>query len=147
MKFDKEGREVPDPRPVAVPIGFRRPESLTNQIRRMVRNELSQVAAARGVESFREANDFELEDDAEDFLTPYEVQGMREEIPDEGALAGGNGDGGSVERGAGGKDDGAGAAPVQRQAVAGAGEDQRAAPDGAAPASPVGQRSGKPAAG
>lgn len=61
--FDKEGREHPDPTPVAMPIGFEKPESLEEKIRRLTRNEAAIMAQARGQETFEEADDFDVEDD------------------------------------------------------------------------------------
>lgn len=79
MKYDERGRELPDPTPIAIPVGFNRPETLQEQIRRLVRNEFSQVAAATGFETFDEANDFDVPDaDAELHATEYE---MDPEVP------------------------------------------------------------------
>lgn len=80
MQFDKFGREIPDPTPVEVPAEFRRPESMDDKIRRMISGYMSQQAVAEGRESFEEANDFET-DDPDDFVSPYEVQDMHEEVP------------------------------------------------------------------
>lgn len=79
MKYDEHGRELPDPTPIEIPVRFRgRPESLTDQIRRMVRNELSEAAARSGHETFAEANDFDVDDEV-DVPTRYEILG--EEVP------------------------------------------------------------------
>lgn len=85
VQFNERGEELCDPTPLEIPIGAQRPESLTDQIRRMIRNEMSEQAEEEGNESFREANDFEVaeEDDPEAYLSPYEVVGMQEEILDE----------------------------------------------------------------
>jgi len=149
--YNAEGLEVPDSVPCAVPIGARRPESLSEQIKRMVRQEVSEHARSHGRETFEEACDFGEEEDTDDFLTPYEVQGMRDEVPsgDEGLLVdrgsgrvGAAGDGGDV-----GEDERSGVGAGKRDAVEGAGEDQRSAPKGAenvvAPASgPVAGKAG-----
>lgn len=68
----ENGREVMDSRPMAVPVGFRRPPSLIDQMRVMIRREMSEAAAARGAESFEEANDFDVGDDPDDPTTPWE---------------------------------------------------------------------------
>jgi len=73
------GKEYLDPTPVAMPAGVGRPESLTETIRRMVRNEMSLHASAQGAESFAEANDFDMDDD-DDLSSPYEVHEMAEEV-------------------------------------------------------------------
>lgn len=61
--LNEKGHEILDPEPVAMPVGFRVPESLTDQIRRFVKAELSLAASAQGHESFEEADDFDIEDD------------------------------------------------------------------------------------
>jgi len=68
----KAGREVMDSTPMAVPIGMKRPESLVDQMRSMIRRELSEAAAQHGRETFEEANDFEVDDDPDDPTTPWE---------------------------------------------------------------------------
>lgn len=70
--LDEHGRELPDPTPIAPPVGFRRQPSLAEQIRAMVRSErLRQEAEAQGFETFEEADDFEVGDDY-DPTSPYE---------------------------------------------------------------------------
>lgn len=72
-----DGKEVLDPTPVAIPAGMGKPESLVDTIRRLVRNEISHEAQSQGIESFEEANDFDVED--EDWTSPYELSPMQEE--------------------------------------------------------------------
>lgn len=62
-----------DPRPISIPIGMERPESLQEKMRRLVRDEVfnSRLAEA-GVETFEEADDFNIPDDPIDPATPYE---------------------------------------------------------------------------
>lgn len=71
-KFDEKGREILDATPVALPIGYKHPESLTSQIRRLIKNELSMSARAEGKETFEEADDFDTGDD-DDIRSPYEL--------------------------------------------------------------------------
>lgn len=67
------GREIPDPVPLAPPVGWKKQPSLAEQIREMVRSEkLAQEAAAAGYETFEEADDFDIPDDPVDPTTPYE---------------------------------------------------------------------------
>lgn len=73
VRQDEKGREIPDPKPLELPIGFKRPESLAEQVQRLVRNQVSQYAAMHGEETFEEADDFDIEDDV-DPTTPYEVE-------------------------------------------------------------------------
>lgn len=72
--YNKAGEEIPDPRPMALPVGFTRPKPLTDTIRDLIRNEEFRRALDRHeMETFEEADDF-TEDD-EDLVTkgtPYE---------------------------------------------------------------------------
>lgn len=72
MPHDKNGHEIPDPTPVAVPVGWSAPESLVDQVRRLVRQEFSQQARATGHETFEEADDFDVDDDF-DPSSPWEL--------------------------------------------------------------------------
>ncbi len=75
MKLDENGHEIPDPNPVAIPLNFKRPETLAEQIQRMVRTHVSDAAAQGGAETFEEADDFETGDDDDDEpSTPYEME-------------------------------------------------------------------------
>lgn len=76
MRYNERGEELPDPTPVEVPAGMRVPESLEAMIARMVRGKVSELAAREGMETFEEANDFEIEDDDEP-LTAHERQDMK----------------------------------------------------------------------
>ena len=71
--LDDQGREVPDPTPLTLPAGFRRPETLAEQVQRLVRTHISREAAERGEETFEEAEDFDVPDEAEPG-SPYEAQ-------------------------------------------------------------------------
>lgn len=65
-------REHPDPTPVEVPIGYRAPPTLREQMQMYIREELSAQAARSGLGTFDEENDFEPEDPDEIGLTGYE---------------------------------------------------------------------------
>lgn len=81
VKFDERGREIPDPRPLEMPAGLTRPPTIEEQIQRYVRGALSRMASEQGAETFEEADDLDLDDDeADDFLTPYEVHVMAAEL-------------------------------------------------------------------
>lgn len=73
-KYNKQGEELLDPRPVAAAIGITRPVPLGERIRQLVQNEtLRRELNEAGVESFDEADDFEIpDDDTFDRTTPYE---------------------------------------------------------------------------
>lgn len=61
-----------DATPVAVPIGFKKPETMEERLKRFIRRELSEDAARAGQETFEEANDFDIPDDPVDPDTPFE---------------------------------------------------------------------------
>lgn len=62
--LNEHGQELPDPTPMAPPIGFKRQPTMVEYIRDMVRSErLRQEAEAMGHESFEEADDFDVGDD------------------------------------------------------------------------------------
>lgn len=81
-QFDNLGRQIPDPRPVEVPLGYTRPPSLQEEIKRFVRNELSLRAREQGVETFEEADDFDIPEEEDEFVSEYEVQEMAVEAID-----------------------------------------------------------------
>ena len=58
-----DGKEYGDPVPVAPPVGLTRSPSLAEQIRSMVRRELSDAAHDQGMETFEESDDFDVDDD------------------------------------------------------------------------------------
>ncbi|AXQ65682.1 MAG: hypothetical protein [Microviridae sp.] len=81
--IDDKGREVLDPRPLEIPIGFERPLTLEQQIQRLMRveyNKLAQIQSMEGVETPEEADDFDVDDDF-DIFTPYENEFMPSELP------------------------------------------------------------------
>lgn len=63
--------EKPDNTPVAIPLRFTRPETIAQQVQRLVVTQFSQMAQAQGFESFEEADDFDIGDDY-DPTSPYE---------------------------------------------------------------------------
>lgn len=65
------GKEYPNPTPMEPPIGYVPSVPIYEQIRQMVRRELSQAAADEGFETMEEADDFDVDDDF-DPSTPYE---------------------------------------------------------------------------
>lgn len=70
-ELDGYGWEVPDQNRVEIPAGFKRPETLAEQVQRLVRTSISRQAEAEGYETWEEANDFDVDDDF-DPTTPYE---------------------------------------------------------------------------
>lgn len=74
LKFlDEQGREIPDPRPLEVPIGYKKPETLADQIRRLIRSQqLADLANSQDMDTFEESEDFEIDDEMFDPSSPYE---------------------------------------------------------------------------
>lgn len=69
--YNERGEEIPDPTPIEVPLGFKAPIPLSEEIRRMVQNEAIQAELnAAGLETFEEADDFNIPD--EDMSAPFE---------------------------------------------------------------------------
>lgn len=69
---DDMGRELPDPVPMAPPIGWFKQPSMFDQVRQMVRGEhLRMYAEAQGAETFEEAQDFDVDDEMFP-VSPYE---------------------------------------------------------------------------
>lgn len=82
MKYDKQGRELPDPTPIEIPAGFNRPPTLAEQIERCFRTIVSRNAAQRGHETFEEANDFEPDEtDPTEQDTAYTDMGVDLGLP------------------------------------------------------------------
>lgn len=80
-KHDDAGFEIPDPTPVAVPVGFRREPTIQEMIAQFVRSEqLRQHAQQAGFETLEEADDFDVDEDPE-MVTPHEIVDMQEERP------------------------------------------------------------------
>lgn len=71
--LDSNGSEVLDPRPVGIPVGFQKPPSLTEMMQKYVRHELSRRAEADGMESFEEAEDFDVSDEDEWLESDWEL--------------------------------------------------------------------------
>lgn len=70
----RDGREYPDPTPVAPPVGFIKQPTLAETMKQMVRSEaLRRAAQESGMETFEEADDFDVGDDY-DPRSPYEEQ-------------------------------------------------------------------------
>lgn len=79
MQNDR-GHEIPDKTPVAVPVGYRRPPSLTEQIRMLIRHQMSEQARGEGRETFEEADDFDTGVD-DDIRSPYELDDEQQTQP------------------------------------------------------------------
>lgn len=69
----KDGTERLDPIPVAPPIGYKREPSMFDHMRTLIRSEMLKNALNADVETFEEADDFDVGDDY-DPRSPYEVE-------------------------------------------------------------------------
>jgi len=62
--LDAHGRELPNPVPMAPPVGYKKSLSIAEQMRQMIRLA-SHEAATAGAETEEEANDFDVGEDME----------------------------------------------------------------------------------
>lgn len=71
--IDENGKLIPDPEPMALPIGYKEAPSMIDIVRNMVRGEaLRQAAEAAGAETFEESEDFDIGDDVDELYSGYE---------------------------------------------------------------------------
>lgn len=77
--IDDNGREINNPKPRVVHTGLRPQLSLQDQIRRVLRQEVSMMAQEQDFETYDEANDFDIPDDAPSRVSQYEI--MEDERP------------------------------------------------------------------
>lgn len=71
--YNERGEEILHDAPLALPVGFKRPQSLQERMKYLLRNELVQRELdAHGVESFDEADDFNVDEPDPLDGTPYE---------------------------------------------------------------------------
>lgn len=78
MPLNDRGELVPDPVPMAPPIGYRPQPSMVDIIRRQVQLA-SEEAKRMGAESLEEADDFDVGDEPE-LRSPYELD-VESEVP------------------------------------------------------------------
>lgn len=86
-KYNEKGEEIPDSVPVEIPLRFRTPLPLNEEIKRLIREEMSQAAADQGEETFQEADDFEVEEGDPLPFSAHELSEMQEEavLPRDGS--------------------------------------------------------------
>lgn len=71
--LDKFGHETPDPTPMAPPVGYVRQPTMVDIIRQQIQShKLAQEAEAAGLETWEEANDFDIPDDPIPPGSPWE---------------------------------------------------------------------------
>lgn len=81
-RLDERGREVPYGGPVALAVDLVRHDTLHEMIRRIVHSETMKLASMQaGIDTPEEADDFDIEDDPLDPLTPYEEHFMPKDAP------------------------------------------------------------------
>lgn len=72
-------QEEPDQTPVEIMPGQIRPESLQEIMARMIQDRFDEMARDKGMETFEEADDFDMDDELP--RTPYEMVDMDPEEP------------------------------------------------------------------
>lgn len=75
----EDGLEYPNPNPLVVDVGPKR-LSLRDQVKRILREEVSKEAYKQGFETFDEANDFDVEDEDPLPLSGFEHQDLVEDV-------------------------------------------------------------------
>lgn len=70
--------EVPDDEPVHIPGDSCRPMTLREEMRRFIREQISQHAEVNEQETFEEQDDFSEEDAEPDLLTAYSISDLEE---------------------------------------------------------------------
>lgn len=85
MALNERGWEVPDPKPMSLATGLRKPPTLEETVARVMRSHqaLAMLKRSAGVEETpEEAEDFDIPDDPIDALTKYEFEADRIPISD-----------------------------------------------------------------
>lgn len=78
-KHTEDGLEVPDPTPIEIPLA-ERPLTLSEQMQRFITDpSASKLLRERGIDTFDEADDFDIVD-PEGCLTPYEAEFNDDEV-------------------------------------------------------------------
>lgn len=79
--YNERGEELLDPRPMALPVGFKHPKTLQERMRELLRSEeIRRFLDAKGEETFEEADDFDVGEEDPLKSTPYEDD-FEPEIP------------------------------------------------------------------
>lgn len=69
----KDGREIPDPTPMAPPVGYKKQPSIFENMRKLIHDErILQQLRDQNQETFEEADDFDVDDEM-DPTSPYEA--------------------------------------------------------------------------
>jgi len=78
--LDGKGREILNPKPLAIPVGMTKPQSLREEIQKVLREEVGRQAQEQGKESWEDANDFDVVDDFDTQLVESKYQLVEEEF-------------------------------------------------------------------
>lgn len=70
--LNDDGSEKLDPTPIAIPVELRRPESMDQRIAKILAHSLAVAKAGQEIDSFADADDFDIPDDPIDPSTPWE---------------------------------------------------------------------------
>ena len=68
----QDDKEDLDPTPIEIPDNMHS-RSLEDQVRGWIREEFSKHAEEQGFETFEEANDFEMEDEDDFVISPFQI--------------------------------------------------------------------------
>lgn len=80
-KFDDDWGELPDDTPVEIPVKMRQPRSMQEMVAMYVSNALALDRRMNNEEeSVDVGEDMEVDDEADEILTPYELHAMSAEI-------------------------------------------------------------------
>jgi len=72
-KWTQKGEEIPDPTPIAVSPKLTPSKSIHDRVLEVLRSERwNEMMRAQGMETFEEANDFDIDEDDDAPPTPYE---------------------------------------------------------------------------
>lgn len=66
------GKEIFDPTPVAVPVNWKKPRSIQQMMAKYLA-DANEYAKREGLETFEEAEDFDVGDDEANFESPWEL--------------------------------------------------------------------------
>lgn len=78
--YDELHREIPDPTPVALPMGYEKPETLAQIMSRIIAQN-QHLEKMRELETEEEADDFNVEDEDDiEFTSAHEFMDMNEEF-------------------------------------------------------------------
>lgn len=78
--YDEQNREIPDPTPLALPLGYERPETLAQIMGRIIQQN-QHLEQLQELETPEEADDFYVDDhDDIEFTSQHEFKDMAEEF-------------------------------------------------------------------